>query len=87
MSNQPKTFTSCDQSFDAEDSICDMNKHFECNNVRPEDFVKFATFQLKEQASIWWQQLKDATSQTTAPEIGTLTETWLALVFPLKRKG
>lgn len=28
-----------------------------------------------------------ATSQTTAPKIGTLTETWLALVFPLKRKG
>ena len=24
---------------------------------------------------------------TTAPEIGTLTETCLALVFPLKRKG
>ena len=30
---------------------------------------------------------RTATSQTTATEIGTLTETWLALVFPLKRKG
>ena len=28
-----------------------------------------------------------ATSQTTAPEIDTLMETGLALVFPLKRKG
>ena len=60
LSNQPKTFTSCDQPFDAEDWIRDMNKHFECSNVRPEDFVKFATFQLKGQASIWWQQLKDS---------------------------
>ena len=55
LSNQPKTFTSCDQPFDAEDWIRDMNKHFECSNVRPKDFVKFATFQLKGQASIWWQ--------------------------------
>ena len=43
LSNQPKTFTSCDQPFDAKDWIHDMNKHFECNNVRPKDFVKFAT--------------------------------------------
>ena len=61
LSNQPKMFTSCDEPFDAEDWICDMNKHFECSNVRPEDYVKFATFQLKGQAAIWWQQLKDST--------------------------
>ena len=54
LSNQPKTFTSCDQPFDAEDWMCDMNKHFECSNVLPKDFVKFSTFQLKGQASIWW---------------------------------
>ena len=60
LSNQPKTFTSCDQPFDAEDWIRDMKKHFECSNVRLEDYVKFATFQLKGQASIWWQQLKDS---------------------------
>ena len=41
LANQPKTFTSCDQPFDTEDWIRDMNKHFECSNVRPEDFVKF----------------------------------------------
>ena len=37
-----------------------MNKHFECSNVRLEDFVKFATFQLKGEAAEWWQQLKDS---------------------------
>ncbi|KAI5011870.1 hypothetical protein ZWY2020_024004 [Hordeum vulgare] len=45
---------------DAEDWIQDMIKHYECNNVRPEDFVKFATFQLKGQAAVWWQRLKDS---------------------------
>ena len=52
LANQPRCFTSCDQPFDAEDWIWDMNKHFECSNVRPEDFVKFATFQLKGQATV-----------------------------------
>ena len=38
----------------------DINKHFECSNVRPEDFVKFASFQLKDQAAEWYQQYKDS---------------------------
>lgn len=37
-----------------------MNKHFECSNVRPEDFVRFATFQLKGQATEWWEEMKDS---------------------------
>ncbi|XP_044954215.1 uncharacterized protein LOC123404363 [Hordeum vulgare subsp. vulgare] len=38
-----------------------MVKHFECSNVHSGDFVKFATFHLKGQAVVWWQQLKDST--------------------------
>ena len=38
----------------------DINKHFECSNVRPEDYVKFASFQLKDQAADWFQQYKDS---------------------------
>ena len=37
-----------------------MNNHFECSNVRPEDYVKFASFQLKDQAADWFQQYKDS---------------------------
>ena len=37
-----------------------MHKHFECSNVNPQDYVKFASFQLKDQAAEWWQQLRDA---------------------------
>ncbi|KAI5012257.1 hypothetical protein ZWY2020_024391 [Hordeum vulgare] len=60
LANQPKSFMSFDQPFDAKEWIRDMNKHFECSNVRPEDFVKFATFHLKGQATVWWQLLKDS---------------------------
>ncbi|XP_044460286.1 uncharacterized protein, partial [Triticum aestivum] len=35
-------------------------KHFECSNVRPEDFVKFNSFQLKDQAVEWFQQYRDS---------------------------
>ena len=38
----------------------DICKHFECSNARPEDFVKFASFQLKDQAAEWYQQYKDS---------------------------
>ena len=38
----------------------DICKHFECSYVRPEDFVKFASFQLKDQAAEWYQQYKDS---------------------------
>ncbi|KAI5001194.1 hypothetical protein ZWY2020_011153 [Hordeum vulgare] len=37
-----------------------MSKNFECSNVRPIGYVKFATFQLKSEAAEWWQQLKDS---------------------------
>ena len=36
-----------------------MSKHFGCSNVKPEDFVKFASFQLKDQAAEWYLQYKD----------------------------
>ena len=38
----------------------DICKHFECSNVRLEDFVKFSSFQLKDQATEWYQQYKDS---------------------------
>ena len=38
----------------------DICKHFECSNIRHEDFVKFALFQLKDQAAEWYQQYKDS---------------------------
>ena len=60
LSNQPKSFSSCTQPLDADDWLLDINKHFECSNVRPEDYVKFASFQLKDQAAEWWQQYKDS---------------------------
>jgi hypothetical protein len=60
LANQPKSFTCCEQPLDADDWLRDMNKHFECSNVRPADYVKFATFQLKGQAADWWQQYKDS---------------------------
>ena len=43
----------------ADDWLVDINKHFECSNVRPEDYVKFASFQLKDQAADWYQRYKD----------------------------
>jgi hypothetical protein len=58
LANQPKTFNACVEAMDADDWLVDINKHFECSNVRPEDYVKFASFQLKDQAANWYQQYK-----------------------------
>src|SRR4051812_5893505 len=60
LANQPKTFSYCVEATDADDWLMDINKHFECSNVRPEDFVKFASFKLKDQAAEWFQQYKDS---------------------------
>src|SRR6187200_2167096 len=60
LANQPKAFSYCVDPLDVEDWITDIKKHFECSNVRPEDYVKFAAFQLKDQAADWWQQYKDS---------------------------
>ena len=56
LANQPKAFSYCVDPLDAEDWITDIKKHFECSNVRPEDYVKFTAFQFKDQAADWWQQ-------------------------------
>ena len=53
LANQPMSFTYCEQPFDADDWLHDISKHFECSNVRPEDFIRFASFQLKGQAADW----------------------------------
>lgn len=37
-----------------------MSKHFECSNIRPEDYVRFASFQLMGHATKWWKHLKDS---------------------------
>ena len=55
LANGPKTFSGCVEATDADDWLVDLGKHFECSNVRPEDFVKFASFQLKDQAAEWFQ--------------------------------
>ena len=55
LANQPKTFSCCDKPLDADDWLRDMRKHFECSNVNPQDYVKFASFQLKDLAAEWWQ--------------------------------
>ena len=60
LANQPKSFTYCAEATDADDWLVDINKHFECSNVRPKDYVKFASFQLKDQAADWFQQYKDS---------------------------
>ena len=44
---------------DADDWLVDINKHFECSNVRPEDYVKFTSFHLKDESADWYQQYKD----------------------------
>ena len=54
LANQLKTFSNCVEATDADDWLVDICKHFECSNVRPEDFVKFASFQLKDQAAEWY---------------------------------
>ena len=46
LANQPKSFSNRVEATDADDWLVDICKHFECSNVRPEDFVKFASFQL-----------------------------------------
>ena len=53
LANQPKSFSYCVEATDADDWLVDICKHFECSNVRPEDFVKFAPFQLKDQVAKW----------------------------------
>ena len=53
LANGPKTFSNCVEATDADDWLVDLCKHFECSNVRHEDFVKFASFQLKDQAAEW----------------------------------
>ena len=60
LANQPKSFSYCAEATDADDWLVDINKHFECSNVRPEDYVKFASFQVKDQAADWYQQYKDS---------------------------
>ena len=55
LANGPKTFSNCVEATDADDWLVDLCKHFECSNVRPEDFIKFASFQLKDQAAEWFQ--------------------------------
>ena len=59
-SSQTSQRPSVTVSTDADDWLVDICKHFECSNVRPEDFVKFASFQLKDQAAEWYQQYKDS---------------------------
>ena len=44
LANQPKSFSACVEAMDADNWLVDINKHFECSNVRPEDYVKFASF-------------------------------------------
>ena len=60
LANGPKTFSGCVEATDADDWLVDLGKHFECSNVTPKDFVKFASFQLKDQAAEWFQQYKDS---------------------------
>ena len=60
LANNPKAFSYCVDPLDAEDWLTDIKKHFECSNVKEDDYVKFAAFQLKDQAADWWQQYKDS---------------------------
>src|SRR3954464_11135838 len=60
LANQPKTFSYCVEATDADDWLVDINKHFECSNVRPEVLVKFASFQLEDQAAEWLPEYKDS---------------------------
>ena len=60
LANQLKSYSNYVDATDADDWLVDICKHFECSNVRPEDFVKFASFQLKDQDVDWYQQYKDS---------------------------
>src|SRR6187399_2245748 len=60
LANNPKAFSYCVDPLDSEDWLTDIKKHFECSNVKEDDYVKFAAFQLKDQAADWWQQYKDS---------------------------
>ncbi|XP_048574134.1 DEAD-box ATP-dependent RNA helicase 13-like [Triticum urartu] len=59
LANQPKSFSAYVEAMDTDDLLVDMKTHLECSNVRPEDYVKFTSFQLKDQAADWYQQYKD----------------------------
>src|SRR6187399_568576 len=60
LANNPKAFSYYVDPVDVEDWLTDIKKHFECSNVKEDDYVKFAAFQLKDQAADWWQQYKDS---------------------------
>ena len=60
LANQPKSFSNCAEATDTDDWLVDICKHFEWSNVRPEYFVMFASFQLKDQAVEWYQQHRDS---------------------------
>ena len=54
LANQPKMFSACVEAMDDDDWLVDIIKHFQCSNVMHEDKVKFASFQLKDQAADWY---------------------------------
>ncbi|KAI5004907.1 hypothetical protein ZWY2020_032150 [Hordeum vulgare] len=68
-------FLACKDSYDVEKLLCKWKE--KSWNARMKYDPKFATSPI----------FVTAIPQTTAPEIDTLTEAGLALVFPLKRKG
>ena len=72
LANGPKTFSNCVEATDADDWLVDLCKHFECSNVRPEDFVKFASFQLKDQAAEWFQQYRDSEVDVLSPGMNSV---------------
>ena len=59
--NQPKTFSNCVEASDADDWLVDICKHFECSNVRPEDFVILPPSNSK-------TKLQNGSSSTRIPE-------------------
>ena len=68
LANQPKSFSNCVEATDADDWLVDICKYFECSNVRPEDFVKFASFQLKDSRGgrvITWDVSAETSKLTT----------------------
>ena len=44
LANQPKSFSNCVEATHTNDWLVDICKHFECSNVRPEDFVNLLRF-------------------------------------------
>ncbi len=53
LANQPRSFSYCAEAMD-------KNKKFWCSKVRPEDFVKLASLQLKDQEADWFKKNKDS---------------------------